>query len=260
MLSRINHGWRWLGTAVSFFVFGLGGLVLSVCFGPLMAILPGNALQRRRRARILIQFCFRGFVWLMRSLGVLTYEIKGLHKLEGKSNLILANHPSLIDVVFLIALIPNANCIVKGRLLRNPFTRSPILAAGYIANETAEGVVAAAAQSFNQGYSLIVFPEGTRTQPGVPFKFKRGAANLALRTGADVSPVVIRCQPTTLTKQDRWYQVPKRRVHFTLEVGDQIDIDIFSRQPVPSLAARSLNDRMTDYFTKELTLDEQPTA
>lgn len=260
MLSRINHLWRWLGTAFSFFIFGLGGIMLSLCFGPLMALLPGDPLRRQRRARTLIQYCFRGFVWMMRSLGVLTYEIRGLHKLEGKNNLILANHPSLIDVVFLIALIPDVNCIVKGGLLRNPFTRGPMRAAGYIANETAEGVVEAAAQSFQQGYSLIVFPEGTRTQPGMPLRFKRGAANLALLTGADVTPVVIRCQPTTLSKQDRWYQVPDRRVHFRLEVGDQIDTDGFSQLPLRSLAARSLNKRMTDYFTEELMLDEQPAA
>jgi hypothetical protein len=42
--------------------------------------------------------------------------------------MIIANHPSLIDVVFLIGLVRQANCVVKQSLWENPFTRGPVRA------------------------------------------------------------------------------------------------------------------------------------
>ena len=61
----------------------------------------------------------------MRHTGVLTYHIEGQEHLNETGRLIIANHPSLIDVVFLIALIRDTNCIVKDSLVNNPFTRGP---------------------------------------------------------------------------------------------------------------------------------------
>jgi len=108
----------------------------------------------------------RGFVGLMRGLGVLDYRLHDCERLQRPGLLVLANHPTLIDVVFLLALIPHADCVVKGRLARNPFTRGPIRAAGYITNEEPQGVLEAAGASLARGNALILFPEGTRSVPG----------------------------------------------------------------------------------------------
>jgi 1-acyl-sn-glycerol-3-phosphate acyltransferase len=198
---------------------------------------------------------FRFYIRLMRFLGVLTYDVSGLEKLKD-ARLILANHPSLIDVVFLIAMVPNANCVVKGRLARNPVMRGPINGAGYIVNDTAEDVVDAAKSVFDKGHALIVFPEGTRTTPDEDIILKRGAANIAVRAQSDITPVLIGCTPTTLTKQDKWYQVPSRRVHFWMKVQDQIEIAPYLDERNPSVAARSLTQYLTGYFSKELSKHE----
>ena len=51
----------------------------------------------------------------MRALGLITYEIKGRERLLPRGQLIIANHPSLLDVCFIIALIEESDCIVKMR-------------------------------------------------------------------------------------------------------------------------------------------------
>lgn len=256
MLSKVNHLWRWLGTAFSFFVFGLGGLFLTVLIVPALYLLPGTAHIRERRAQKLIHILFRAYINLMKCLGVLTYESRDVDKLKG-AKLILANHPSLIDVIFLIAMVPNANCVVKGALVRNPCIRGAIKVTGYIVNNGgAEEVIDAADSAFKKGHALIIFPEGTRTVPDQPLHLKRGAANVAVRARADITPVVIQCNPTTLTKSDRWYQVPESKVRFQIIVKDQIDVSSYLKDMSPSKAARVLTRDLSEYFNKELGFNE----
>ena len=251
MLAKIDYCWRWLGTAFSFLTFGIGGIVLPIIVVPVLYCLPGDKLTRERRAQRTIHHLFRLFINMMRFLGVLTYHIDGIKKLN-TAKLILANHPSLLDVVFLISIVPNANCVVKGKLTRNIFIRGPIRAAGYIINEEAEEVIGAATRVFDKGQALIIFPEGTRTTPSKLMYFKRGAANVAVRTGSDITPVLIYCTPTTLTKSERWYQIPAKRMHFRILVRDQLAIDKYIINLRPSRGARNLTRDLIEYFNKEL--------
>jgi len=251
MWARINFAWRWCGTAFSFMVFGLGGLMIPTVVVPVLYCLPGDELTRAQRTQRLFHRLFRLYINMMRFLGVLSYEIRNEEKL-GDAKLVLANHPSLLDVVFLISLLPNASCIIKGHLTRNFFLRGPVKAAGYIVNETADDAIADANRAFKNKQSLIIFPEGTRTTPSKALKLKRGAANVAIRTGSDITPVLIYCDPTTLTKNERWYQIPPRRMHFRILVGDQIPIEHYATNSNPSKSARQLTRDLTEYFEKEL--------
>ncbi len=122
MATRLDHAWRVLATGLSFALFGVGGLFLRVIVFPLLVLCIRAPEARQRAARATIRASFRAFVAIMRGLGVLRYEVRGLDKLERRGQLILANHPTLIDTVFLIAFVPNADCIVKGALWNNPFT------------------------------------------------------------------------------------------------------------------------------------------
>lgn len=254
--STINHGWRWIATAISFFLFGVGGILISVFLMPVLYIFSGSRAIRERRGKKVIHYGFGLFIWIMKSLGVLTYQVSGLEKLAG-AKLIIANHPSLIDTIFLISMVPNANCVVKRKLMLNPFMWGPIKTAGYIINSgESEDVIAAAADGFNDGYALIIFPEGTRTVPLQPLKMKRGAANIAIRTGVDITPVLIECKPTTLTKSDHWYQVPDKRVHFSMQVRDRWAVAPYLQGVLPSVGSRMLTSDLTKYYSKEIGLHE----
>jgi len=254
--THLFHAWRWIGTAFSFFIFGLGGILLPVFVVPVLYILPGDRLTRENRAQKVIHHSFRFYIGMMKFLGVLNYEVIGMEKLKD-AKLILANHPSLIDVIFLISMVPNANCVVKGKLARSIFTKGPISAAGYIINDDhALDVIDAAREAFEKGHALIVFPEGTRTTPGQVPALKRGAANVAIRTEADITPVVIECNPTTLTKSDRWYQVPSKQVRFRIEIKDAIDVGQYVHNSCPSKSARKLTRDLSNYFNKELGFND----
>jgi 1-acyl-sn-glycerol-3-phosphate acyltransferase len=101
--------------------------------------------------------------------------------------------------------------------------------------------------------NLIIFPEGTRTGRGAGMTFKRGAANIAVRGQRAVTPVLIRCEPLTLGKGEKWWQVPPRRARFHIEVRDDIEVARFSQDGASEvLAARRLTEYLQNYFQTEV--------
>lgn len=251
MLDQIGRSWRVVGTGISFFSFGAGGLLMRVLVFPAINLLIREQQLRTTVARNIIRYTFRAFVGLMRGLGVLHYEIKGLKKLERKGLLILANHPTLIDTVFLMAFVKRADCIVKSGLWNNPFTQGPVRAAGYIKNENGPELIDQCITSLQAGNNLIIFPEGTRTPRDGTISFKRGAANIAIRGMRKVTPVLISCSPPTLGKGEKWWKVPSRCVHFSIEVQEDIDIESFiAAADNDARAARRLTDYLQNYFAE----------
>jgi len=252
MLDHINRGWRVVGTGLSFFLFGVGGLLLRTLLFPAMNLFIREQEQRVALARNVIRFAFRALVGLMRGLRLMHYEVSGLQKLERSGLLIIANHPTLIDTVFLMAFVRRADCIVKNRLWDNPFTHGPVRAAGYINNEDGPGLIDKCIGSLKEGNNLIIFPEGTRTPPDGAISFKRGAANIAVRGKRNLTPVVIRCTPSTLGKGDRWWKVPLHPIWLRIEVQEDIEIQPFvSSIDGEALAARRLTEYLQSYFAEE---------
>jgi len=183
--------------------------------------------------------------------------VEGAERLGRPGQMVIANHPSLIDVVVLIAFIRDANCVVKQSLWENPCMRGPIRAAQYISNSGSMDMLDEAAGALQSGETLIIFPEGTRTVPGTNPEFHRGAVAIAVRGASVVTPVVISVTPTTLTKAEPWYSIPSRRFHFRLRVGEDIDPRQFTEQAPLPIASRKLNDHLHQHFMKELASDER---
>ncbi|MFH7044935.1 lysophospholipid acyltransferase family protein [Paucibacter sp. JuS9] len=247
--------WRIFATALSFACFGVGGLSLWLIVFPLQALLYRSAIRRQQAARTVVQAVFRLFIGWMRLLGLIRYEVHGVEKLQRRGLLVLANHPTLIDVAFLISLIPNASCVVKSGLASHPCTRGPVRATGYICNNAGADLLLACTDALATGSNLIIFPEGTRTRPGQVMKMQRGAAQIALRGGFDITPVRICCEPLGLYKGQPWWTVAKTPLRFTIEVGD----DLTSAPTLQAAggehgrAARQLTERLVRFFSETTT-------
>lgn len=245
-------------TSLSFAAFGIGGLAIATVISPTVKLLRQEPEQQHALAQKIIQRGFKGLVDMMQFMGVMTYDIEGLEKLQGSyGELVIANHPTLIDVVILIGLLPQANCVVKQALWSNPFTRGPVQSAGYILNQGSEQFIQACVSKLQQtgAASLVIFPEGTRTEKDKKLnEFQRGAANIALRAAVPIRPVTIRCTPSTLTKNEKWYHIPDRPFHIEMKVLDTLHItDILPQAEVNPKNVRHLNAWLYDFFDKELS-------
>jgi len=252
MRQVLDRGWRVAATGLCFSTFGLGGLALRLVAFPLLRAAVWQERRRCELARDMIRLGLRAFVRLMCLVGVMTLEIRGAERLRRRGLLVLANHPTLIDVVILMSLVRNADCVVKMALRRNPFTRGPVISAGFLCNDEGPGLVDAAIASLEAGSNLIIFPEGTRTVPGEPLRLQRGAANISARGGRRVTPVLIHCDRPWLTKGTPWWRVPLRRAHVIVEVQDDFSPEPFLHEAGPAIAARRITGHLADHFTKEL--------
>lgn len=252
MHKHFNYLQRLIATALSFAIFGLGGVLLRLAIFPFVDLLVHDQHRKRSYSRRIVSATFLWFVNIMRALGVLTYEISGAHKLGQPGQLIISNHPSLIDVVFLVAFTRDANCVVKSSLKRNTFMRGPISATQYVDNNTTAEMIENSCKVLADGETLIIFPEGTRTIPWQPLHFHRSAANIAIKSARVLTPVILRVEPTTLTKAEPWYRIPHRRFHFSMQVLDDIALEPFRAGAELPRASRTLNTHLLSFFNQEL--------
>ncbi len=253
--AGIHYLPRWLGGVSCYIAFGLGGMLSSLTLLPLLRFWPGNIETRNLRVQKAVHYMFKGFVAMLTWAGVIKLSCHDAHRLtEAKGMVVIANHPSLIDVVVLISLIPNAGCIVKQALWRNPFLRGVVSCAGYIPNRGAELLLEDCKEVLARGTNLIIFPEGTRTLLGVNInEFARGAANIAIRTHADILPVVLRTNVRALSKQQPWYDIPRQTMGMAVEVGAAIEHNQY-QAPLGEHAkmARQLTRDLEHYYQQQL--------
>lgn len=252
-MHTLNYWYRIVATGFCFVVFGVGGIILSITVLPVQRMVVRDTEQRKRHARHTVHVCFHCFIRLMQLVRIFNFDFEAAATLrQAKGQIIIANHPSLIDVVALIAMTPNADCVVKAQLFRNPFMRGVISSTGYISNADPDQLLDDCAASLARGNNLIIFPEGTRSKPGTPLYFQRGAANIALRSAADYLALRIRCQPSTLTKEERWYNVPDRKPTLAIHFIKPIAVDSYRNLSSPSLAARQLTRDLQSFYQQAL--------
>jgi 1-acyl-sn-glycerol-3-phosphate acyltransferase len=249
LTHRLNRFYRALATGSVFVLFGLGAIFVSATIFPYLRITSRDTGTARRRIQRAMMRTFHVYMEIMRRVKVMTYEARGVERLREPGRLIVANHPTLIDVVFMVSLIPEVDCIVKRGLWRNPFLRWPVLWASYIPNSEGDELIEACAARLRQGHSLLVFPEGTRTVPGQPMRMQRGAAHIALAADVEILPVKISCDPPTLFKGNPWHRVPERAFHLKVEVGQPVPAAQFRQGgEAPTRAARHLTQWLLAYY------------
>lgn len=242
MKQRADMIWRLAATAICFVLFGLGGLVLAAVVFPLFNLFVRDATRRERMAQQTVHVVWRFYVRVMVALGVLSFECKGADQLRSeRGTLVIANHPSLLDIVFIMSLMDRTQCVVKSAVWRNPFMRGVVRATNYIPNlNDPERLIEDCARALKAGNNLVIFPEGSRTTPGQKRRYQRGFAYMALRAEAPIRLVTLQCDPPTLRKGEPWYAIPPRRPHWKIEVLEHIDVSEALKGEEPAIAVRRL--------------------
>ncbi len=253
-LRQIERGWRLAATGLAFAALGLGGFVLALTVIPLVTCVLRDRRARARRAQAVIRASFRVYVRLLCMLGVIRLEVAGEAPLAAcRGAVVISNHPTLLDVVLIMALLPNAQCVVKHQLWRHPLLGPVVRAAGYIRNDQEpEPFIGDCRAALAAGANLIIFPEGTRTVPGRDMRFQRGFAHIATLTGASLLPITITCDPITLIKGQAWHVIPERRPTFRVDIGERLATSAFLDLPSRARGARRLVSHVQSYYAGKL--------
>jgi len=256
MLNPESRAWRLLATIPGIGLFGMGTVLLTVVLLIFLWPLPIALEQKRKLTRRAISRSAKLFLQMLQLLGLLTYEYRNQERLVTGGQVVIANHPTLLDALFLMAAIPNATFIMKAAMTKHPFMAGIASLAGYLPNSLhGQDLIDKAVAALHRGHILVIFPEGTRTLDSDHLVFQRGAANIALQAHCPVQPVLIHCNPAILRKNEKWYKVPLRRPAFHIQALDPVVIEhcIDTAQP-PSLQARELTRMLQNKLLRELQL------
>lgn len=252
MVEKLDYLKRLFFTMLGFIFWGVAGSAMIIVLYPFTRRYKTNDLVVQQKARRLVSRIWLFFVNYLRFTGVISVSYQGFERLGRKGQLILANHPSLLDVVLMFSRKPELNCIVKADLLNNPSMKSSILACGFVPNTEDEHLLEKIDQVLSHE-PLLIFPEGTRTGWDGKVVLNRGAISVGLRSAEVITPVMIKMSPLGLKKGQPWYKIPSRKMHYDLIVGEDIDVKaLLAEKPAP-IVSRRLKTELESYFNQVLS-------
>jgi len=194
--------------------------IVSLPLALALLVLPGPVripLGRRLIAGTLALYL--GFLRVFCSVRI---DASGLRALQTSRPLILvANHPSLLDAVILLSMLPNAACVMKGSLKRNLFVGPMTRLSGYMDNRDPMLLVRRACEELDGGAQVVLFPEGTRTRCAPIGPFGEAAALISARSGVPVQALVITFDKPYLGKGWSLFKKPSLPLRITVRRGEQ---------------------------------------
>lgn len=193
---------------IQMIIFAIGALCIGLFIIPISAIFLKDYNHRRFCANV-VHKSWKFFTIVMQKFGSIKIETVGeFNNIKGK--VIVATHPSLIDIVLLIGLIPNSLCLAKKDLLKNPVMYK-IVKCLYIINDIdLEEFQKETKNALENNFNIIIFPTGTRTLPNEEIKLHKGASQIAINANVDIVTITIDTDYTILRKN-----------HFPLDVGNK---------------------------------------
>jgi 1-acyl-sn-glycerol-3-phosphate acyltransferase len=179
--------------------------------------------------------------------------VRPSQNISASGKLIIANHPSLLDALFILSICKNLCCITKRELWKNLFTASIVRMADYIPNDDKD-FIDEAKKRLLRGENILIFPEGTRNHYDDQLDFKRGAANIAILSQCDIVPVIIKCSPRAMQKGEKFYSLPIIAPHFSLDILSTIEIKKHINNDLPkTLQYRRLTHYLVELYRLHLT-------
>ncbi|NOQ64575.1 MAG: 1-acyl-sn-glycerol-3-phosphate acyltransferase [Methyloprofundus sp.] len=220
----IKTYWEWFLLFLGLLYWAVVSIAISLVGTFLSLILPEKyALVC---GRFLLQTDFLFFTFLLKISGLLILDSDDLKSLRDyKGGMIIApNHTALWDIVFIVAQIPEAICVMKGVILNNPFLGGGARVSGYIPINSISQMLKLSIQRLKQGETLLMFPEGTRTKTNAQWlnPLRGGVAVLAKQTGVPVFPVFIRSNTRFYEKGWPLYKKPEFPLKIKINVGEPI--------------------------------------
>lgn len=247
--------WRWFKIvrgALIFTGFYCAGAVFGWLFLPLYSLTCSDSQERIRRNQRALSQCFRVTLDILRWARIFNFNARLVDPgLPGKPVVVVANHPTTIDVVAVLSVYQEACVVVKHKIWTDRFLHRLFGYCGHI--DGGDGSMASntrllenVRERLAQGFSVVIFPEGTRSPPrGLGNMFK-GAFSVASTTETDVLPVVIRAEPPALHKEAPWHELPDRPVEYQVRPCAPIG--------AKGATARKLQRQVVDLYRQELGL------
>jgi 1-acyl-sn-glycerol-3-phosphate acyltransferase len=198
-------------------LMSLGWNLIAAALRPLLSRERGQTLGRAAISRT-----YGTFWWLARSCGLMKMDARALDVLrEVRGLVVVANHPSMLDALILVARLPRSVCVMKASLMRNAFLGPGARLARYIRNDSPRSMIRLAVNDLKQGGQLVLFPEGTRTTQDPLNPFRPGFTAIAKLAEVPIQTVFIDTNSPYLGKGWPIWRVPRFPISYTVRLGQQ---------------------------------------
>ena len=224
--------------------------VSSILLFPVAVLIWAVTVAFDRRLVLLHRFtCFWAslYTWLNPAWPV---TVEGREKIrDDRAYVIVVNHQSLIDIFVLFRIFRHFKWVSKIENFRVPCIGWNMRLNRYIElrrgdHESVLKMMQACERTLGEGNSIMMFPEGTRSQDGRLRAFKPGAFSLALSTHSPLLPILLEGTGNALPKRGF---VLRGRHPIRLRVLDEIPYESFASKSVEELTTQVRN-----LFAKEL--------
>jgi 1-acyl-sn-glycerol-3-phosphate acyltransferase len=245
---------RWVRILLSgwsFFLFFVGSPLIGILLFPVLRLLSESREEHRRRCTRILAGGFRiftGWMSLARLIEPPPVVVLPESVEPGEPYVLVTNHPSLIDVILLLASFEGLTCVVKGSWYRSLVLGPLLRSANYLpgpgsGEEESEDMLGTMVEHLRAGHPLLVFPEGTRSLADRLHRFRRGAVEAAIRAKVPIVAMFVAIDRPFLMKGRAWWDVPRSKAHYSIELLEVIDTTQLQAED-----ARAINQRLQTRF------------
>lgn len=183
--------------AFSFFLLGVFYLTLA---GTLLLIFGGRSEKNKVRFHKILQDMCRFVIYRVPGTSM---ELTGWENLDlSRPSVIVANHQSHLDLMAIIMLHPQIIVMTNNREWNSPFYKVILRFADFLPIEYLTTHRELVRERIDRGYSVMIFPEGTRSVDCSILRFHKGAFHLASDMNLDITPVLLHGFGHVLPKKD----------------------------------------------------------
>jgi len=243
---------RAITLTLAFSVFGFGAIIISYILFPFITFFYKNEKEKLLKYSKIIHISWQFFCKYMRLTGVMDYDNEDFEKLKSiKNSIIIATHPSYIDVVIMLGAIPETTCFVAKRITQNFFMKNIVKTMFLISDDDVDKIVASSKKMLDCDFNILIFPSGKRHKIEEIPHLKKGAAHLAYKLKKDLIPVKIMPDFDFLQRNTSIYELGKKIPHYKIEILDTIKIDDFIKKYDDEITLKKeLTDRICDVLFK----------
>ena len=231
---------RMIYTFLTFLVFFIAAFVIVTPLTLIYMLLGPNTEKKRYRYHQMI-------AWVMRTAlkilpGVKFHLNNKVGETFEKPAVIIANHQSHLDLLCTMMLNPKVVLLTTDWVWKNPVYGVIIrFAEFYPVSDGYDKNVERLKNLVKRGYSVVVYPEGTRSETGEILRFHKGAFQLAQALNVDILPVFVHGANHVMPKKD----FVLREGQLYVEIGQRT-----SAEEVKSIEARALTSQFHKYYIK----------
>lgn len=188
-------------TTLGFLVFIIGSFLLSIFGLILFYLIPAPLKKKKILFHILLMYICRLMIYMF--VNVKKNIINPLKEDFSKPAVIICNHQSHIDLAMILMLNPKLVVFTNDWVWNSPFYGYIVRNADfYPASQGYENALDKIKRLTDDGYSVLIFPEGTRSVTGEVLRFHKGAFYLAEQLKLDILPMLLHGTGDCVTKGD----------------------------------------------------------